>query len=671
MYAILALIFLLPTTMNAQDSLIRYSSDAPYSCGILIGNSFIFNRSSIEVIPGATDCGIYEVGTSSGVLFGLQGEYAIIPSYMSISARLFLAQQNASLQYDNTNGEVLHPSIPNRYDPLIIRNQYSIQLDRAILDIGASIYPITDIPFFLRFGGFLGIGRTENTYVRNQTIVSPDYVGFTSSNNKEKVIEKGEVRSNTTFGGTASIGYQLSLTPLISIMPELAYSQTVNSLLQNENWKANSLEARIGLSFRPLNEYAVPPSPPPAPPIEIPKEIPPPPAIAIINPIQFSRLDAPDLELQQTVITQTFPILPYIFFDSSSIIPNQILTAYDPEYAEETVSSNTLDTYHNIISIIAKRMISQPKAELILTGSSDGKERPTSQLRKSLSLQRAQAIKDIFVQNWNIQSSRIQVKSRDLPDNLSNKDYIEGDAENRRVEIESNYSEILNPVVYSKFNEFIPLQNVMKLGVETDSQTTISSWTINIQHHGQTLREIKGMSQPPSILTIPLDSSIISGIGNNVITSKDSVDILFTSYTSVGDTFVTITSRPIRKTNNTFEISRLSLIVFEYDESSLSEKNKSMMNEFLKKEITSTSKIEIIGSTDKLGEAKYNLELSEERARTVEQFMKSVQPDIHITTVKGIGASRMLFDNTLPEGRYYCRTVSIEVKNPIQSLLGK
>jgi outer membrane protein OmpA-like peptidoglycan-associated protein len=172
-------------------------------------------------------------------------------------------------------------------------------------------------------------------------------------------------------------------------------------------------------------------------------------------------------------------------------------------------------------------------------------------------------------------------------------------------------------------------------------------------------------------LNIPLDSGVISGIGNQVMNQDDSVDITLYSQTTKGESFSTRTTKPIIKTNNTFEISRLSLIVFEYDQSSLSEKNKNMMKNFLNQEIMPESKVSITGSTDKLGEATYNLELSESRAKTVESFMRNIQPNINIISTKGIGASKMLFDNSLPEGRYYCRTVSIEVKNPIQPLPGK
>lgn len=658
--------FLFQYSLYSQEVDTTYDSNAQYSFGIMAGSSIIYNQSTLEVFPGSPNCGLYNKGTSHGMSLGVFGEYNLIPSLLSISGRIALAQHPAALQSDDCNYYVLNKTRTG-YDTLNLRNQYTISLDRIIGDIGLSIYPIPDLPLFTRCGAMFGYGVSENTYERSQTIISPDHIGFTTPTDRFRIIEKGKVDAHFLLGIQASIGYYVSLTPVLSLMPEIGYMHSFTSLLKNEEWKSSSIDFRLGIAYRPLDVII---NTPPAP-IPVPEEIPPPPAVAIINPIQFTQLNAPDLELQQTVITQTFPILPYIFFDSNSIIPRSIKSQVNPNFNEKLVSSNTLETYNNVLSIIANRLKNTPEAILILTGSTDGKEKSNIQSRKSLALERAKAIKDILVQSWDINPNAIVIKSRDLPDNLSNKDYIEGDAENRRVEIESSHPDILNPVVYSKFNEFIPLQQVMQLAIQIDTSTNIQSWKVDIKHHGTLLKTVEGIGIPPKYLDIPLDSGVISGIGNQVMNQHDSVDITFYSQTKNGDSFNTHTSRPIIKTNNTFEISRLSLIVFEYDESTLSDKNKTMMKDFLKEEITPESKVSITGSTDKLGEAAYNLELSESRAKTVETFMKNIQPNINITSVRGIGASKMLFDNSLPEGRYYCRTVSIEVKNPLQPFPGK
>jgi outer membrane protein OmpA-like peptidoglycan-associated protein len=310
-------------------------------------------------------------------------------------------------------------------------------------------------------------------------------------------------------------------------------------------------------------------------------------------------------------------------------------------------------------------------SKITLIGSTDGKEKRNSGERKNLARQRAQSIKDILVNNWNVDPERISVQSRDLPKVTSNKEYLEGDAENRRVEIESDNPEILSPVVYSTFNEYVPLQNKVSCSIDIDTIAEIDNWSFEIAHKGKSLHTSSGSGAPSSAFEIPLDSAIISALGNRIENNQDSVDIVLSFLDKKGDKLKTETKQAIKNTQNTFEISRLSLIVFEYDESTLSEKNARMMKDFLSKEIGPDSRIDITGSTDKLGEITYNITLSEERAKAVETFMRSVQSNLNITSVKGIGSSRMLFDNALPEGRYYCRTVSIEVKNPIQSLPGK
>ena len=90
------------------------------------------------------------------------------------------------------------------------------------------------------------------------------------------------------------------------------------------------------------------------------------------------------------------------------------------------------------------------------------------------------------------------------------------------------------------------------------------------------------------------------------------------------------------------------------------------MQQFVKDAIKSTSQTTITGTTDRLGEADYNIELSKSRALSVRDYLLSIQPTLQLKEVKGIGASILPFDNNVPEGRYYCRTVSIEVKTPVR-----
>jgi outer membrane protein OmpA-like peptidoglycan-associated protein len=74
----------------------------------------------------------------------------------------------------------------------------------------------------------------------------------------------------------------------------------------------------------------------------------------------------------------------------------------------------------------------------------------------------------------------------------------------------------------------------------------------------------------------------------------------------------------------------------------------------------------IKGSTDRLGELRYNVNLSTDRARAVEAYLRSVAPQVSIDSVTGVGPADLPYDNSLPEGRFYCRTVSLTITTPLR-----
>jgi outer membrane protein OmpA-like peptidoglycan-associated protein len=94
-----------------------------------------------------------------------------------------------------------------------------------------------------------------------------------------------------------------------------------------------------------------------------------------------------------------------------------------------------------------------------------------------------------------------------------------------------------------------------------------------------------------------------------------------------------------------------------------------MISQFTGKSFYPASKASIVGSTDNLGELKHNQKLSEDRAFNVRDLILTDKPSAQITSTKGIGPSDLLYDNHLPEGRYYCRTVRVEVETPLDSII--
>jgi outer membrane protein OmpA-like peptidoglycan-associated protein len=64
-----------------------------------------------------------------------------------------------------------------------------------------------------------------------------------------------------------------------------------------------------------------------------------------------------------------------------------------------------------------------------------------------------------------------------------------------------------------------------------------------------------------------------------------------------------------------------------------------------------------------MGEEDLNLKLSDKRAKSV---LKRLEISENIN-YEGKGESELLYDNSLPEGRFYCRTVTIDIETPIKN----
>ena len=73
------------------------------------------------------------------------------------------------------------------------------------------------------------------------------------------------------------------------------------------------------------------------------------------------------------------------------------------------------------------------------------------------------------------------------------------------------------------------------------------------------------------------------------------------------------------------------------------------------------SEISIVGTTDRIGTEEYNSRLSQERANAVKTAIKRKN-----TVASGKGEQELKYNNDLPEGRFYCRTVNVIVKTPIE-----
>ena len=66
------------------------------------------------------------------------------------------------------------------------------------------------------------------------------------------------------------------------------------------------------------------------------------------------------MNVYETTVTETFPILPYLFFDSASanLVPRYQFISADgnSQFTENALPHNSLGAYYHILDIIGKRM---------------------------------------------------------------------------------------------------------------------------------------------------------------------------------------------------------------------------------------------------------------------------------------------------------------------------
>ncbi|MBN8575003.1 MAG: OmpA family protein [Candidatus Kapabacteria bacterium] len=646
----------------SQDSIITKSN---WSIGAFGNYHVMQHTTQLPVFFGSADCGVFTEGQNNGYSAGLSLEYSLLPSFLSLSGRIGYSSRPGTLSTSIANFEVFEPQ-SRTYQPLVQKHTFDAILDYLVFDVGIIVQPLEEIPLRLRLAADAGNPIFANSFLQTEEITSPNTVLFPDER-KIRTNDQGIIQTATTsYNANALLSYDFPVSAISALSLEIGYRYGLADILSDATWKQQSYFGGIAFRTRIGDDKYLPPPPIPAPKIDT--IIPPPPAVRIENKepaIRFAALSSQPIIVEETIVTQTFPLLPYIFFDSANaVLPTKMMQKKKVGFNEADLPKDMLQTYYHLLDIIGKRLLESPKSVITIVGNSDGIEMSSQKERLAIAKQRAATVSDYLKNEWKIRASQITTEIRDTPKIPTNIRYTEGYEENRRVEIYTDDPQILRPVVHSRFLEFTGIQRIQGFNAVTRKDIQPRSWKIVLRgKQGEIVA--KNGTLAPQTQSLELPSSIIADIKNHVFTG-DSLKAQLSLTFDDGSELNSECSLPVFTSKNVFEVSRLSLIVFDFNRFDISNQNKRMMQQFVKDAIKSTSQTTITGTTDRLGEADYNIELSKSRALSVRDYLLSIQPTLQLKEVKGIGASILPFDNNVPEGRYYCRTVSIEVKTPVR-----
>lgn len=471
----------------------------------------------------------------------------------------------------------------------------------------------------------------------------------------------------TRLAGAIGIGYAIPVSDNIFLIPEASYripfskvstSETQSAFLKD--WQVPQIRAGLSLVFGPKK----------TPKQEIKEEVP-----VSLN-VGFKEIRAYDragnvqpvnnIRVEDIQYTELFPLIPYVFMDLNQRQPsprNQILlersqrgefniTALEPDAVR--INNRTLD-------IVGKRMSEYPNSDLTITGTLDGKDEMKN---KDLAMQRADFVKQYLVDNFNINSQRINTRSVGLPSKPSSLTVEDGVEENRRVELSSSNPLIFEPIIISSDNERLAEPNIIEFIPLVETNDVITSWEFDISQSDKTLKRSNGSDLPNSfqwtIRPNELESKQIPVDYRLSVSTKKGIKRQVT-----GSIPVEYFSFSRKKTQDLPDkiISKYSLVLFDFDKAEVSAADMEIIDKYILPSIKFNSTVQVYGYTDRIGDEDYNRKLAERRAIAVSNIIKQKKKDVKIETF-GVGEKVLIFDNDTPVGRHLSRTVQVIVTTP-------
>lgn len=491
----------------------------------------------------------------------------------------------------------------------------------------------------------------------------------------------GEISGVRSMQGAVVIGagafIPLDKNDYVHLLPEVSYTMGLTDILQQSPWKISGFRVGLGVSY---SFWRIPePIQPPPPPrdtvkITIPviTVIPPLPAVPSAL-IALDTLDATltlktrdkngvestgqPLNIDEIIQITTQPLLNYVFFDENSKeLPERYVQLQSAETSgydfRRFNNAGTLATYNNLLNIIGKRLQDNPQAKITLTGTNAdiGEEKNNTALSRS----RAETVVAYLREIWGIASERITIVARNLPEKPSRSAIEDGANENRRVEIQSSVGEIINPVITYDTLLIAPSLSAVEIYPSVHSSAGIDSWEIVVKQGAAIKRRFAGTGDVPEHLTYDLNGNY------DEMPGKSEPLMVEITITDNSKQRVRAAAAPLGVDVNKRKDIRheqFNLILFDFAQSDITGINRATV-QFIKTRIVQGSEIEIEGLTDRVGNPDANARLSLRRAQATAQMLGNTN-----IKVKGTGISN-LYNNDLPEGRFYCRTVKVTVIRP-------
>jgi outer membrane protein OmpA-like peptidoglycan-associated protein len=479
--------------------------------------------------------------------------------------------------------------------------------------------------------------------------------------------------NKTVFSGQAGAGIdiplsartsptQMTVSPFVSFLTDFGHDpRTV------ESWSLYTVRAGIALKFGTSRKLI------PVKTAEVETTIP------AEKEVQFS-VRAPKVVPLSRQVKETFPLINSVFFNQEStdiparyiVLNNNQASSFkeaqlqegQPDNLNNGRSARQLAVYHNILNIMGDRMRSNPQSTIALTGSSS-KNPAEGKIM-------AENMRQYLVTVFGINGSRISVEGRDKPAISSEQPGADKELallreEDRRVDIVSTSPELLMQVggsssaylkpVEINTTEADPLDSYVLFNTD-GALESLKSWSVDLTDEQGSVKHYGPYTQ---------DQAAVSGkaiLGNS---QQGNYTITMRGQTKNGNIIRKESYVSLMKMDDPKQQGLRYSILFNFDKSKSIASYQNFLTDIVAPLVADNGTVIIHGHTDIIGEEAYNHTLSGERTISAQHIIEQALAKAGTKGVtfqsNGFGedAGTATFGNTLPEERFYNRTVIIDI----------
>lgn len=396
------------------------------------------------------------------------------------------------------------------------------------------------------------------------------------------------------------------------------------------------------------------------------------------------------LVMEEVATRELYPLLNFVFFDEGAAeIPKRYILFKNQNqvaaFDDEKIPGGTLEKYYNVLNIYGFRLKKYPKIKVKIDGCYDNNT--PQEKSKELAQKRADVVYEYLNKVWGIEAERMTKAAvgypTSIPSKTSDRDpqsIAYSHVENRRTELNfvgdpEEVWQVMRPIlnVDPKITPSPETMNFMlQNGIEDE---LIASRRIVVTKDGQPWNTLENVGLTDASFKWNWKNKADDELAESVLDDKSfSAKLIIKSKngTECESDPITIKVKIVKasdflvvKTDRETK-ERYNLILFPFNKYDAGPFNERILKEYVYPRAQETSKVFVEGHTDVVGMFDANQKLSGNRSNAVKTAVNShTKGKYQLLESVGVGEEQPLFNNELPEGRMYNRTVQININTPI------